>query len=125
LLRKHKAHQAELKLVNRAYYHDHGLVFAEEWEHLQRHGDTLGHPLQMNSIGQHEYLRLIKTAGLRHTYATLLLRAGVPVKVVQERLGHKRIEITLNIYARALPSTQQDAAAKLAALLHSWLPESR
>ena len=49
LLRKHKAHQAELKLANRSHYHDHGLVFAKEWEHLRRHGDTLGHPLQMTA----------------------------------------------------------------------------
>jgi integrase len=126
LLRQHKAHQAEVKLANRAYYHDHGLVFAKEWENLRRYGDTLGHPLQMNNIGQNEYQRIIKTAGvrpikfhgLRHTCATLLLQAGVPIKVVQDRLGYKRIEITLNIYAHALPSMQQDAAAKLAALLH-------
>ncbi len=43
----------------------------------------------------------------------------MPIRVVQERLGHQRIEMTLNIYAHALPSMQQDAAAKLAALLHS------
>jgi integrase len=127
LLRKHRAHQAELKLANREHYHDHGLVFAKEWEHVPRHGDTLGHPLQMNNLGQNEYRRIVKAAGvrpiklhgLRHTCATLLLQAGVPIKVVQERLGHKRVEITLNIYAHALPSMQQDAAVKLAALLHS------
>jgi integrase len=56
--------------------------------------------------------------GLRHTSATLLLKAGVAPHVVQQRLGHKRIEITLGIYAHALPSMQQDAAHKLGALLH-------
>ncbi len=127
LLRKRKAHQAALTLANRAHYHDHGLVFAKEWEHLQRHGDTLGHPLQMNNLGQHEYRRLVKQArvrpikfhGLRHTCATLLLQAGVPPQVVQARLGHKRIEITMGIYAHALPSMQQDATTKLAAILHA------
>jgi integrase len=41
----------------------------------------------------------------------------VPAKVVQERLGHKRIEITLDIYSHVLPTMQQDAAARVAALL--------
>ena len=64
-------------------------------------------------------MRPLRLQGLRHTCATLLLQAGVPVKVVQEHVGHKRIEITVNIYANTLPFMQQDAAAKLAALLHS------
>ena len=55
---------------------------------------------------------------LRHTCATLMLQANVPIKVVQERLGHKNIEITLGIYAHALPSMQQEAAVKLGAMLH-------
>jgi integrase len=42
----------------------------------------------------------------------------VPVKVIQERLGHKRVEITLGIYAHVLPSMQQDAAKQIGALLH-------
>jgi len=63
-------------------------------------------------------VRPISIHGLRHTSATLLLSAGVPAHVVQRRLGHRRIETTLNIYAHALPSMQQDAARRLASLLH-------
>lgn len=126
LLRKHRAHQAELKLRNGERYRDHGLVFAKQWEDLQRSRDTLGDPLQANNLGQREFRKLLKVAkvrsikfhGLRHTCATLLLQACVPANVVQQRLGHKKIEITLSVYAHALPSMQQDAAAKLAAMLH-------
>ena len=126
LLRRHRGHQAELKLRNGERYHDHGLVFAKQWEELQRRQDTLGDPLQANNLGQREFRKLLKAAevrrikfhGLRHTCATLLLQAGVPANVVQQRLGHKKIEITLSVYAHALPSMQQDAAARLAAMLH-------
>ena len=125
LLRKHRAHQAELKLRNGERYRDHGLVFAKQWEDLHRGRDTLGDPLQANNLGQREFRKLLKTAGVRpikfhvrHTCATLLLQAGVPANVVQRRLGHKKIEITLSVYAHALPSMQQDAAARLAAMLH-------
>jgi hypothetical protein len=45
------------------------------------------------------------------------LLAGVPSKVVQERLGHKKIGTTLDPYAHVLPSIQRDAARQLAALL--------
>ena len=114
-----------MKLENRPMYHDHDLVFAKEWSDLGRKHDVLGEPLQINNLGQREYRRLIKTAevrpikfhGMRHTCATLLFQAGVPVKVIQERLGHKRVEITLGIYAHVLPSMQQDAAARLSALI--------
>jgi integrase len=127
LLRRHKSQQAEIKIANRNIYQDFGLVFAKDWWGMKKHNDTLGHPLQSNAIGQGEFKRLItmsgvktiKFHGLRHTCATLLLQAGVPVHVVQERLGHKRIEVTLGIYAHVLPSMQQDAATKLAALLQA------
>lgn len=54
---------------------------------------------------------------LRHTHATLLLRAGVPVKVVSERLGHASVTITLEIYAHVMPGMQAEAAATFAALV--------
>jgi integrase len=54
---------------------------------------------------------------LRHTHATLALQADVHPKVVQERLGHANIGITLDTYSHAIPAMQEDAAAKVAALI--------
>lgn len=50
---------------------------------------------------------------LRHTHATLLLQAGVHPKVVQERLGHSKISITLDTYSHVIPSMQKEAAEML------------
>ena len=50
---------------------------------------------------------------LRHTAATLMLKEGINSKVVQERLGHADISLTLNTYSHVLPSMQDDAADKL------------
>ena len=47
--------------------------------------------------------------GMRHTHATLLLEAGVPAKVVQERLGHSNIATTLGIYAHVTETLQESA----------------
>jgi integrase len=54
---------------------------------------------------------------LRHTHATLLLKAGVPVKVVSERLGHANVAFTMNVYQHVLPGMQAEAAETFAALL--------
>lgn len=48
--------------------------------------------------------------GLRHTQATFLMAAGVPVKVVSERLGHSTISITMDTYSHVLPHMQDEAA---------------
>jgi integrase len=48
--------------------------------------------------------------GLRHTHATALLAAGIPVKVISERLGHASVIITQDIYAHVLPTMQREAA---------------
>jgi integrase len=59
--------------------------------------------------------------GLRHTHATLLLKAGVPLKVVSERLGHSTPAFTMATYQHVLPGMQAEAAATFAALLQPGL----
>ena len=54
---------------------------------------------------------------LRHTAATLMLKQGVHPKIVQERLGHSNITMTLNTYSHVLPSMQEEMANKLDELL--------
>ncbi len=49
---------------------------------------------------------------LRHTSATILLGAGVHPKIVQERLGHSSITLTMDTYSHVLPTMQEDAATK-------------
>ena len=101
------------------YRHD------QRQKYCERRCATLGDPLQMNNIGQREFkaiieaagVRTIKFHGMRHTCATLALKAGVPVRVVADRLGHKGVEITMNIYQHVLPDMQEDAAEKLGSLL--------
>ncbi len=52
----------------------------------------------------------IRLHDVRHTHATLLLKAGVPAKVVSERLGHASPGFTLNVYQHVLPGMQAEAA---------------
>ena len=58
-------------------------------------------------------LQHIKFHGLRHSHATALAQAGVNPKVVQERLGHADVSITLNTYTHATTTMNRDAASKL------------
>ncbi|MDX6307176.1 MAG: hypothetical protein QOI06_222 [Nocardioidaceae bacterium] len=62
-------------------------------------------------------LPAIRLHDVRHTHASLLLRAGTPVKVVSERLGHANPTITLGTYAHVMPGMQREAADRFAALL--------
>lgn len=47
---------------------------------------------------------------MRHTYATLALSNGVPVKVVSQRLGHASVRITYDLYSHVIPGDDQQAA---------------
>jgi len=72
---------------------------------------------QFKSILEQAGLPLIRLYDLRHTGATLALAAGVPPKVVSEQLGHASAAFTLDIYSHVLPHMQEEAAAKVEAVL--------
>ena len=59
----------------------------------------------------------IRFHDLRHTHATLLLKAGVPIKVVSERLGHSTPGFTMATYQHIIPGMQEEAAQTFADIL--------
>ena len=59
----------------------------------------------------------IRLHDLRLGHATIALRAGVPIKVVSERLGHENPAFTLKQYAHVIPGMQAEAAALIASLV--------
>ncbi|MCZ7618901.1 MAG: site-specific integrase [Myxococcota bacterium] len=84
-----------------------------------------GEPIRRSNLHRRSFKPLLARAGLpdvpfhalRHTAATLALAAGVNPKVVQERLGHSTITLTLDTYSHAVPTLGKDAADRLDTLL--------
>ena len=66
---------------------------------------------------EREGLPKIRLHDLRHSNATALIQAGVNPKVVQQRLGHSDVNITLNTYTHVLPEMDVEAAEKLDAIM--------
>jgi integrase len=62
-------------------------------------------------------VRAIRLHDARRSYATAALRAGIPAKVVSERLGHKSIAITLDTYSHVLPQADEEAAETVERLI--------
>lgn len=83
-----------------------------------------GRPLMHRNVFR-EFRRLLDKAGLpairfhdlRHTNATLLLAQGVHPKIVQERLGHSQVGVTLNTYSHVLPGLGREAIERLGSAL--------
>ena len=90
-----------------------------------------GQPMHPHVLSQ-TFERVLADAGLprirlhdlRHTHATLLLKAGVPLKVVSERLGHSSPAFTMAVYQHVLPGMQRDAAHIFARLIDEANPKS-
>jgi integrase len=68
-------------------------------------------------IARRAMVPAIRLHDLRHTHATLLINAGIPAKVVSERLGHGKSTFTIETYQHELPGMQADAARTFESLV--------
>jgi integrase len=109
VLREHEKEQKLEKAMLGMSINNDDLVFC----HID------GKPLLPNTI-THAWIRLVRLIGLkpirlhdaRHTHASLMLKQGAHPKIVQERLGHAGIQITLDTYSHVSPSLQEAAAKR-------------
>jgi integrase len=113
-IRTHKALMATERLAMGGAYRDFDLVFARA-DGRPYHPERVSRAFR--SRAKKAGVPVIRLHDLRHTWATLALTAGIPAKVVQDRLGHSTVAITLNIYSHVTPQLQSDAAAKVAGLI--------
>ena len=114
-LADHRARQELERAAAGDNYGDEGFVFA---------GRT-GSPIDLKNLTGRYFSPLLAKAGLpkirvydlRHTHATLMLAAGVPLKAVAERLGHASAAMTLNIYPHGLNGQHEDPVSRLEAYM--------
>ncbi|MEZ5230137.1 MAG: site-specific integrase [Acidimicrobiales bacterium] len=114
MLRRLHRDQLEQRKVAGPAWIETGLVFT----------DAIGRGVSPDAVSQHfailvkrSSLPYVRLHDLRHTHATLALKAGVHPKVVSERLGHAGIGITLDLYSHVSPGMDRDAANAVAGQL--------
>lgn len=108
LLQGHRDKQEAQRAILGIPLTDNDLIFS----------DLDGKPLLPNTV-THAWIKLVRRIGLkgirlhdaRHTHASLMLKQGVHPKIVQERLGHASIQMTLDTYSHVAPGLQEAAAA--------------
>ncbi|MGG3641999.1 site-specific integrase [Bacillus gobiensis] len=89
-----------------------------QWEdHLFLFGNEFGKPLRPDSISQwwkrfttRHQIKHIRFHSLRHTSATHLINEGVHAKIIQERLGHTKLDTTMSIYGHVMEEADQKSA---------------
>ena len=85
-----------------------------------------GQPIRYGNLTKRHFHRILKTAelghhrlySLRHSCATLLLAGGENMKVIQERLGHADVNLTLSTYSHVLDGMQAQASDKLETMFY-------
>lgn len=111
VLRRHRKEQRDEHIAAGVEWSDGVLLFGKS------NGDII-HPDVISQTFDKRVaraaVRRIRFHDLRHTHATIGLRAGVPVKVMSERLGHSTPAFTLQQYAHVIPGMQAEAAEAIA-----------
>ena len=114
VLREHRRRSLEERLVVGAAFDDRGLVFHRpDGSCLKPDAVSATFVRRVRAAG----LPRLTLKGLRHTWATLALERGIHPRVVQERLGHSTIAITLGIYSHVAPTLHDEAAQLVADLV--------
>ncbi len=110
-LRAHRERQLREKAAFYGDWEDSGYVFTK------KDGSPL-HPRTLSQafvwLVQNSNLPRIRLHDLRHTHASIAVKAGVPIGVVSERLGHASPEFTLHRYSHVMPGMQREAADTIA-----------
>jgi len=114
VLRSHRSRMAQERLLVGPDFNGLGLVFHQP-DGSWLHPDAVSGAF-LRRVRRYDLPRLT-LHGLRHTWATLALEQGIHPRVVQERLGHSTIAITLGIYSHVSPTLHDEAAELVAALL--------
>ncbi|CAM4013719.1 integrase [Bacillus manliponensis] len=118
-LKAHKKWQNENKLVlQESYKHDLDLVFTKT------DGSFLPKSTLFNAFSRilnKVNLPKLEIHSLRHTHAVLLLESGASMKYIQERLGHKRIEITSNVYSHISDKIDKDSISEFETYMNNIL----
>lgn len=108
VLKEHKRVRSQLGLQ---FVQPHSYVFGTLDGTVRNPGDVTGRWATMLVRAKKAIPGLphMTIKGLRHTHATILLQAGVPTKVVQERLGHSDFTTTMDVYSHVTENMQKDA----------------
>lgn len=114
-LKREKAEQLLLKSVlGERFANPMDLVFL----------NAEGRPMDQKHVHKHLKSALsgaglpdVSFHSLRHTAASLMVAAGVPLQVVKDQLGHSSILLTSGTYAHMVPAAQREGAERLSRLL--------
>jgi integrase len=130
-------HAADQLKAGDTWKDKHGLVFTTEtgepadWSNLRRSFVAI---MRRAGLGKQEegpakrkgqpgpkklgrFVPAYRPYDLRHTHATLSFKAGVPAKVISERLGHHKASFTMDVYTAFIPDMQDRAADAWDAIL--------